>query len=176
MARAQCLVIRGNRVLMVRHRVDGVSWWCLPGGAVEVGEAPDRAALRELAEECVVTGRILRQTSHVDYGAGDEAVTFLVDIADQSPSLGHDPECQDSAPVLVDQAWLMIEEIPERDRAFLWAGGLLGIRAFWEEVESWSDTISYPAAVRLDPALGASLRSPSPNGIGEGQPPVRAAG
>jgi hypothetical protein len=35
-------------------------------------------------------------------------------------------------------------EIPERDRAFLWAAGLLGVAEFSSEVSNWGDVVSYP--------------------------------
>jgi len=38
--RAQCLVIRNNKILMVKHCHEGEEWWCLPGGAIEKGETP----------------------------------------------------------------------------------------------------------------------------------------
>ena len=55
---------------MVKHRAGGVEWWCLPGGAIESGEIPVQAALRELKEECCAEGTVVRQTSHVNYGEG----------------------------------------------------------------------------------------------------------
>ena len=80
------------------------------------------------------------------YLAEDETVTFLVDIGDQTPSLGHDPEVATGkqALALLDVQWLRLSEVPERDRAFLWAAGLLGVAGFWAEVSDWGDSISYP--------------------------------
>ena len=51
MPRAQCIVHRKNRLLMVKHRLNGEEWWCLPGGGIEEGESPSEAAVRELKEE-----------------------------------------------------------------------------------------------------------------------------
>jgi hypothetical protein len=42
--------------------------------------------------------------------------------------------------------WLSLDQIPERDRVFLWAAGLLCIQEFLEEVSSWGDATSYPGA------------------------------
>lgn len=142
--RVQAIVHRDDRILMVKHRHGGREWWCLPGGALEDGEAPDEGALRELREECNVQGTVVRQISHVSYAVDDETYSFLVDIGGQEPSLGSDPDVAEGEQVLVDARWMTLSEVCERDRAFLWAAGLLGVAAFLKEVESWGNEISYP--------------------------------
>ena len=144
MTRAQCIIHRGNRILMVKHRLEGSEWWCLPGGGVEPYETPPDAALRELEEECCVKGKILRQTGHMTDSFGLESVTFLIDIDNQEPHMGVDPEFIKTDQILVDVRWLTLAEIPERDRAYLWAAGLLSIPVFLEEVSNWGDELSYP--------------------------------
>jgi 8-oxo-dGTP pyrophosphatase MutT (NUDIX family) len=144
MPRAQCIVHRGNVLLMVKHRQGGEEWWCLPGGGIEDGETPAQAAIRELKEECGVEGTILRQAGRAAYAGGDETYTFLIDIGDQDVRIGTDPEFHQAEQVLVDVRWMTLSEIPERDRAFLWAAGLLGIELFYAEVDSWGNEISYP--------------------------------
>ncbi len=144
MYRAQCIIHRANKVLMVRHHHQGKEWWCLPGGAIEGEESPQEAVLRELAEECCLEGKVVRQTSLVEERDGTKTYTFLVDIGNQEPRLGFDPEFRNSEQIIVDLRWLSLSEIPERDRAFLWAAGLLSIDGFLEEVESWGESTSYP--------------------------------
>ena len=59
---ATCVILTDSseRVLLVKRSVaPRVGLWCLPGGFIELGEAPDACALRELAEETGITGRIL---------------------------------------------------------------------------------------------------------------------
>lgn len=68
-----------------------------------------------------------------------------VEIGDQQPRLGNDPEFRAGSQILVDMRWLNLAEIPERDRVYLWAAGLLGIPAFQAEVEGWGDALSYPS-------------------------------
>ena len=145
MSRAQCIVHRADSILMV-YQLDH---WCLPGGAIEPDEMPEDAALRELDEECGVAGRILCQTSwYPDTRLSDRCtegtLTFLVDIGTQEPRLGHDPELPPESQVIVAVEWLTLASIPERDRAFLWESGLLGIEPFFSEVVSWGDRLSYP--------------------------------
>jgi 8-oxo-dGTP diphosphatase len=146
MTRAQCIVLRENKVLMAQHHLSGKTWWCLPGGSIEPGETPAEAALRELREECCVDGVIIREASRWIYLEDDETFTFLVDIGEQTPSLGYDPEVATGKQelALFDVQWLSLSEIPARDRTFLWAAGLLGVAGFWAEVSAWGDSISYP--------------------------------
>jgi 8-oxo-dGTP pyrophosphatase MutT (NUDIX family) len=142
MTRAQCIVHRGNRILMELNRDLGSTWWCLPGGGVEMEEGFAAAALRELREECTVEGRIVRELARYIDPSGGETITYLVDIGEQDPELGSDPECDPE--VIVRLSWLTLDQIPERDRAFLWAAGLLSIKPFRNEVLRWGDAISYP--------------------------------
>jgi 8-oxo-dGTP pyrophosphatase MutT (NUDIX family) len=130
---------------MVKHLHDGMMWWCLPGGGVELIETPPNAAIRELEEECCVRGKILRQTSHMIDGSGSESITFLMDINIQEPRIGLEPEVIPGDQILIDVQWLPLAEIPERDRAYLWAAGLLSIPEFLEEISRWGDEISYPS-------------------------------
>jgi ADP-ribose pyrophosphatase YjhB (NUDIX family) len=144
MIRAQCIVHRGKHILLAKHRQDGEEWWCLPGGGVEPHETAAEAALRELREECGVVGKIVCQTSQTMNSAGVQSVTFLVEIGDQVPLMGADPEFASASQILVDLRWMTLSEIPERDRSYLWAAGLLNVSGFEEEVSSWGETLSYP--------------------------------
>lgn len=49
--RAQVVLVEDGRVLMVRLQRPGKSFWVLPGGAIEKGETPQEAAVREVREE-----------------------------------------------------------------------------------------------------------------------------
>ena len=82
----------------------------------------------------------------MSYAHDDDTYSFLVDIGDQNPTLGYDPEVAEGKQtlVLVDMQWLRLSEIPERDRTFLWAAGLLGVEDFVSEVERWGSHTSYP--------------------------------
>lgn len=145
--RVQAIVVRAQRILMAKHRMMTVEYWCLPGGGLEENETLEEGALRELKEECNVDGRVLRLTSNLIEASGVESFTYLVDIGDQEPSLGHDPEVDPRTPILVDLQWLALGEIPERDRAFLWQAGLMTVPGFLEQVDGWGDAVSCPDCV-----------------------------
>lgn len=128
----------------MKHKDKDDEWWCLPGGAIEKDETPETATLRELKEECNVTGKIIRMISHSNYNDNDISYTFLIDIGYQEPKIGNDPELDSNSRIIVDMQWLNLWEIPERDRCFLWASGLIGVGDMIKEIESWGNDISYP--------------------------------
>ena len=142
--RAQCLVVRDKKILMVRHTHGGDEWYCSPGGGIEKGETPGQAALRELREECNVSGTIIKQTSvYADpYSDNIFFYTYHIDIGDQVPSLGYDPELENQ--ILTEVRFMRLDEITEVDRAFLWASGLLSIREFADVLDTWAREISCP--------------------------------
>ena len=58
---ATCLVVidKKERILLVKRSIEPkAGFWCLPGGFIEIGEAPEQGALRELKEETSLSGKI----------------------------------------------------------------------------------------------------------------------
>ncbi|MCK5826878.1 NUDIX hydrolase [Candidatus Bipolaricaulota bacterium] len=145
--RVQAIVIRDRKILMAKHREAETEYWCLPGGGLESDETLEEGVLRELKEEGNVDGIVLRLTANVIEISGIESFTYLVDIGHQEPSFGQDPEVDPAAPILVDLRWLALNEIPERDRAFLWQAGLMTVPGFIDQVEGWGDAVSCPDCI-----------------------------
>lgn len=142
--RSQAVVVQNGKILLVREQVAGRTFFCLPGGGIEVGETPEEAALRELKEECNISGEIVRKLS-VQYKPDNrgEVHTFLVNMyRGQQPTKGIDPELE--VQVISGVAWKALDEISERDRMYLWSSGLLRVDEFKKEAVGWNDDISYP--------------------------------
>lgn len=66
------IIVQGGRVLMVRRRIrEGELMWQFPAGAIEAGETPEEAAVRETLEEAGLTvkaARLLGERVHPKTG------------------------------------------------------------------------------------------------------------
>jgi ADP-ribose pyrophosphatase YjhB (NUDIX family) len=125
-------VDQAGRLLLVRHAGHDDGWGVL-GGAVEVGESPAEAAVRETREEIGVDVRLVRLLDvlggpdyQVNYPNGDRTayVTAVYEAAiiDGSPAVSDDE--------LAGIAWFAPEQLPRLElsrfsRALLTATGYL---------------------------------------------------
>ena len=101
--------------------------------------------LRELKEECGLDGRIVRPLAVQYKGGGGAEYSFEVAIPeDREPITGYDPEETGDNPPLKEVLWMRLDEISEKDRAFLWFYGLLSVEGFFEEIKTWGNEVSYP--------------------------------
>ena len=134
--RSQSMVIRGNRILLVEHQLFGRDFFNLPGGGIEENETPEQAALRELEEECQVKGTLVRPLT-VEYKPDLESrvFTFLVEIPEDAVAkAGIDPELPADEQSIIGVKWMRLDEIAERDRAYLFGAGLMRVPYFHDEV------------------------------------------
>ena len=63
---------------------------------------------------------------------------------EQTAITGCDPEDAPDEQTLVDVCWMKLQDMSEKDRAFLWSYGLMEVEGFFDEVISWGDAVSYP--------------------------------
>lgn len=144
-SRSVAIVIRNGKILMERVAYFGREFYTVPGGGIEEGETPEQAVLRELKEECGLDGTVVRPLA-VQYKSGGGAeYSFEVAISEeQEPVTGYDPEETGEDPPLKEVLWLGLNEISEKDRAFLWSYGLISVKDYFEEIKTWGNEISYP--------------------------------
>lgn len=102
---AAAIIVKDRRVLLVQRRVkEGTLSWQFPAGAVEDGESPSEAAVRETREETglnVIEVKVLGERVHP--ATGRTMIYVACDIVNGKARLADEDE-------LADFVWL------ERDR------------------------------------------------------------
>jgi 8-oxo-dGTP diphosphatase len=85
-------IVRDGLLLMQKRAgMHGIGTWCIPGGHIEFGEAPEQTVIREAKEEVgvsIATARIVAITNDVFHESGKHYVTLwlLADgIGDEEP-------------------------------------------------------------------------------------------
>ena len=92
--------------------------------------------IRELKEECGLDGVIVRPLAVQYKGGGSAEYSFEVAIPEeQEPITGYDPEETEDDPPLKEVLWMSLDEISEKDRAFLWSYGLISVEDFFKEIK-----------------------------------------
>ncbi len=136
--RVQCIVMRDGKFLVAKHVKNGHERYVLPGGGMEADETPEAAALRELQEEACVSGQIVCKLGEYTNPFNRDYVfhNFLIDIGDQIPSLGCDPDVS-ATPILCGMEWKRFSDLSEFDRLLAFAGGLCSVREIIEEMDAW---------------------------------------
>jgi 8-oxo-dGTP pyrophosphatase MutT (NUDIX family) len=102
--------------LIARVNRGGRLEWCLPKGHLEGAETPEEAAVREVAEETGIQGRVLGPLGTIDYWFSVEGRRihktvhhFLMEATGGALSVEGDPDAE-----AVDAAWVPVDELVTR--------------------------------------------------------------
>ena len=75
---AAAIIVNDGQVLLVRRRVaEGELSWQFPSGAVEAGETPEDAAVREAFEETTLTVRAAKRIGERVHPATGRAMVYV---------------------------------------------------------------------------------------------------
>jgi 8-oxo-dGTP diphosphatase len=115
--------------------VKGGNVWCLPKGLIDKGEAPEKTALREVAEETGLKGRIIEKLGEITYwyyikeenAKCRKTVHFFLMEYEGGDILMHDWEVDNASWFPIDEALKKVrykgeKEILEKAREILLSG------------------------------------------------------
>lgn len=143
--RSVAIIVRDEKILMEKVHFFERDFCTLPGGGIEEGETPEQAVLRELKEETGLDGRIIRPLAVQYKGSKGTDYSFEVKVSSDAVAIaGSDPEYEGKENPLKEVLWMSLDEISEKDRAFLWSYGLMQIDGFFDRIRKWDNEISYP--------------------------------
>ncbi len=137
--RACGICIENDRVLMIGHRaiLSENTFWCPPGGGVEVGEMAEEALQREFLEETgleISVGKLVLMNEFVKLPLHGIELFFVVQRVGGELTLGHDPEMNASQQLIQKVEWLSLDEIKSLN--------LSEKHQFWQKIGSFDEIIA----------------------------------
>ncbi len=106
---------QNNRVLMIRQQHQERQVWTVPGGAIELGETSEEAAIREVKEETgldVIIGKMIWHVEQLIPGKEPRFVNlFLASVVGGSLRMGRDPERGDDGQVIREVRYMSRQEL-----------------------------------------------------------------
>jgi 8-oxo-dGTP pyrophosphatase MutT (NUDIX family) len=115
--RAGIVLLQGDRVALIERHRAGLDYYVFPGGGVDEGETPERAAVREAMEELGIDVAIKQKIAEIQLGHKSRQIYFLVEQTAGEFGTGAGEEYTDADPDDPDEGiyipiWMPIAELP----------------------------------------------------------------
>jgi 8-oxo-dGTP diphosphatase len=121
--RAGIILIEDNRVALIERYRAGLHYFTFPGGGVDEGESPERAAIREAQEELGIQVDIRQKVAEVQFGQNSRQIYFLVEQLGGEFGTGKGEEFINPAPDDPESGvyipiWMSIDELPRHTNVY----------------------------------------------------------
>ena len=112
--RSAGIVLKNDKVLVMRRINNGDEYWVFPGGGVEDGETPEQTAVREIDEETTVRVTHGKLLYHITWNTGEENFFYLCEYLSGEPKLREDTnefEEMKGGNQLFEPMWIGIDKL-----------------------------------------------------------------
>lgn len=116
--RAGIVLIQNGKVALIERHRAGLDYFVFPGGGVDDGETPERAAVREAMEELGIEIAIKQKIAEIQIGLRSRQVYYLVEQTGGEFGTGTGEEYTDSDPHNPEEGvyipiWMPIEKLSD---------------------------------------------------------------
>ncbi len=114
---ARSIIVRGDKLLLLKRNKDGKEYYILPGGGIDEGETAEQAAERETREEASIESQTVRKVYKEEPTEFGITSYFLSDYLSGEPML--DPDSIEAEIMkkkgdnIWEPMWLDIEKLSE---------------------------------------------------------------
>ena len=109
--RVGAIIIRDNKILLIKRFNNGEKYWVVPGGGVEDKETDEQALIREVIEETSINPKSFRLIVEPIKDGDHYHIFYLVDIGDEIPKLGGPEAAENNPNNSYELVWLPINEL-----------------------------------------------------------------
>ena len=142
--RAGIVLIQDDKVALIERHRAGLDYFVFPGGGVDEGESPERAAVREAMEELGIEVAIKQKVAEIQLGHKSRQIYFLVEQTGGEFGTGTGEEYTDSDPDSPEEGiyvpiWMPISALSQHQNIYPVDVAELVIKSV---KEGWKDTPS----------------------------------
>jgi len=115
--RAVGVIIKENKILLMRRMKNGQEYYVFPGGGVKEGESTETAIIREIREELSLDAKIDKLLFEIE-NQGRQEYYYLIKEFSGQPQLGGEEKQRMSADNQYYPVWIEFNELKSLDNLY----------------------------------------------------------
>ena len=115
--RAVGVIIKENKILLMRRMKNGQEYYVFPGGGVKEGESTETATIREIKEELSINPKIDKLLFEIENQGRQECYYLIKEFSGQ-PQLGGEEKQRMSADNQYYPVWIEFDKLKSLDNLY----------------------------------------------------------
>jgi len=116
--RAVGIIVKNNKILLIHRIKDGKEYYVFPGGAIEEGESPEEAVVREAKEELSIDKVIIDRFLFQITNRGNKEYYYLIKNFSGQPKLGGEEKQRMNQDNQYYPIWMDLDKIKSLDNLY----------------------------------------------------------